>query len=130
MQIALTDLDGALDITLGDDAAGDVIVDPPLMPKEARAAQIRPLAFAPRVFAKGRGNRSTSFNWTVARSHEDEATAAAFSREHAADVPINASMQIDGVDAYSRLVIVDVECIELYGTATTFRYSADGATPA
>jgi hypothetical protein len=136
LQITLTDLAGVLEpITLGDDATGDFIIDPPPVPTERRQVQIEQLCLAPRVFANGVGNRQTDFTWTVARQHSSQAVADAFTFTHAASVPLNASIVINDPDgtavaSFSSAVISEVACVERTGISTKFRYAVEGAVPA
>jgi hypothetical protein len=130
--IVVSDLDGVLDdITLGDDANGAIIVDPPLLPSTKRPPQIEPLAMSDRQFARGTGNRLTSFAWRVAYDFADTATADQFVKGHDLDVPINAKITVndDSPSSYSSAVITEVTMEEHYGTAVTVRYSVDGAVP-
>lgn len=129
MKITATDLDGVLSpIVLGDDANGDIIVDPQPLPAETRTVQVTPLFRADQPFIRGRGNRVVSFAWVVSRAHANVATAVAFVWGHAALVPNNVSLVIadgSGAGTYTG-VITGVVCLENYGLATVFRYSATG----
>ena len=130
MTITATDLDGVLTaVTLGDHAAGDWIVDPPMVPSEKRKVQVTPLFRGNAPFVIGRGNRTVAFAWVVSRDHGAVATAVAFAWEHAAAVPINVSLAlVEGAETVEyHGVISEVTCVELYGQATTFRYAVDGA---
>ncbi|MGO8678054.1 MAG: hypothetical protein ACLQVX_19600 [Limisphaerales bacterium] len=135
MQIVATPIPSATPVTLGDDGAGDFIIDPPPIPAEARQVQTEQLALAARVFANGLGNRETSFSWTVARVHASQAAADGFVWGHAATVPMNCSLGINDPDgaaiaSFSSAVIVEVACVEQTGVSTKFRYTVQGAVPA
>jgi hypothetical protein len=135
MQIIATPIPTATAVTLGDDAAGAYIIDPPPVPVEKRQIQIEQLVLEPRAFANGLGNAQTSFSWTVARIHADQPTADAFVWGHAATVPMNCSLAINDPDGtaignFSTAVIVEVACVEQTGISTKFRYSVQGAVPA
>ncbi|HXP63248.1 MAG TPA: hypothetical protein VN829_22290 [Dongiaceae bacterium] len=135
MQIVATPIPTATAVTLGDDAAGAYIIDPPPIPVEKRQVQIEQLVLEARVFAIGLGNRQTSFSWTVARIHADQPTADAFVWGHAAGVPLNCSLAVNDPDGtavatFSSAVIVEVACIEQTGLSTKFRYRVQGAVPA
>ncbi|MEN6533032.1 MAG: hypothetical protein ABFD89_05175 [Bryobacteraceae bacterium] len=138
MTITLTEIDpvtgeaaaGATGVVLGDDAAGDVIVDPPLLVKVRRSTEERELAFSENEFAIGRGNRVRGFGWMVSREHETAAAAIDFHHGHEADVPMNCKIQIEDLGVrveYSRAVVSAVEFVEHYGRATTVRYTVTGA---
>ena len=130
MQIIATPLPSGAAVTLGDDATGDYIVDPQPLPVERRAAQVESLAFAARKVAIGRGNRQTSFSWTVARLHASLAAADTFAWNHAAGVPVNCSLQITvgtTVLTYSSAVIDDVTITEQLGKSTKTRYTVKAA---
>jgi hypothetical protein len=141
MKITATDTVGALGtITLGDEsstASGfsgpDLILDPPPMLVERRAAQIEEIAFGARVFAAGRANAETSFSWTVQRAHADQDHAGAFVFTHAAAVPVTCSLQVyldDGtLHTFSTALITEVACIAWNNISTVFRYSVKGSTP-
>jgi hypothetical protein len=135
VQIIATPIPTATPVTLGDDGAGAYIVDPPPIPVEKRQIQIEQLVLEPRVFANGLGNAQTSFSWTVARIHANQATADTFVWGHAATVPMNCSLAINDPDgtaiaSFSSAVIVEVACIEQTGISTKFRYTVEGAVPA
>ena len=135
MQIIATPSPSAAAVTLGDDSAGDFIIDPPPLPAEKRQVQLEPLALAARVFANGLGNRATSFSWTVARVHANQPTADGFVWGHAATVPMNCSLAVNDPDgttiaSFSSAVIVEVTCLEQHGISTKFRYTVQGAVPA
>jgi hypothetical protein len=117
-------------VVLGDDDAGDAIVDPPLLPSVQRPVQTVELAFSDQQFAVGRGNRLRSFNWTVARDHGDAASATAFLHNHEGGVPINCQLNIlteSGAWLYVSAVITGVPFKEHYGRATTCQYMVVGA---
>ncbi len=130
MKIVATPLPAGNPITLGDDRAGDFVIDPPPLPVERREIQIESLAFAERQFATGRGNRATSFSWVVARRHADQQTADGFVWGHAAAVPLNCAIQIQdagGTWNFTSAVIVEVAVLEQTGVSTKVRYSVRGA---
>jgi hypothetical protein len=130
MKIVLHDLDGVLDdITLGNDDAEDFVIDPPPLPDSGREPQIDRGAFADRQFAVSRYNRLTEFVWKVARTHDSIDDAWAFMQGHDALVPNNASMTVNGQEAYSSLVIARVKAVEWVGIATVFEYHVTGAVP-
>jgi hypothetical protein len=135
MQIILTDLSGVLSpITLGDDAAGAFIIDPPPIPAEKRQVQTEQLALSPRIFANGVGNRATSFSWTVARVHATQGAADTFVWTHAASIPLNASIVLNDPDgaevaSFTSAVVSEVTCTEQSGISTKFRYAVEGAVP-
>lgn len=133
MKIDVTDLESVLSaITLGDDSAGDYIIDPAPLPKEVRSAQVSPISLAGRVFAKGRGNRRVSWSWTVEREHTTATAASQFVFAHPALVPINAGVTVTLPSAtvtFTSAVITSVECVKNAGRTTQFRYTIDGATP-
>ena len=134
MKIVASDLAAVLsNITLGDDDNGALIVDPLPLPATKREGQVEGLFRGSRAYAKGRGNRETSFNWTVSRQHADKATAMAFVYAHEALVPVDCGLVIThaaGTTTYTSAVMVGVECVELTGLSTKFRYSVVGAIPA
>ena len=124
------DQGGSPEVVLGDDDDGDIIVDPPPMPDTKRRVQSDPLAGGVRERVIGRGNRSTSFSWSVARDHGDAGTADEFVHEHDGQVPVNCQITIteeETVSIYTAAVISKVSCIEHFGQATVFRYSVEGA---
>jgi len=132
MKIVATPLPSGAAVTLGDDSAGDFIVDPPPLPVERRQLQQEALAFADREFATGRGNRSTGFSWTVSRVHADQGTATGFVWGHAAGVPMNCSLEVqEGGEtwSFSSAVIVEVAVLEQTGVSTKVRYTVQGAVP-
>ena len=131
MKIVATGIDATV-ITLGDDSVGDYIVDPPPMPSERRDVQVEGLAFGDRKFSKGRGNRATSFAWTVCRVHDSGTAACLFAWNHARLVPVDCSLLVDGpvCASYSRAVITEVAVVDITGTNTKIRYTVEGAVPA
>lgn len=133
MKITVNPVPSGTAVVLGDDSAGAYIVDPPPMPAERRVAQVEALYEANAVFAKGRGNRSVSFFWTVARDHADAITAAAFALNHCKDVPIDCTIDVlngSTTTSFIQAVIEEVTCVDLTGKSTRFRYSVVGAVPA
>ena len=130
MKIVATPLPSGTAITLGDDSVGDYIIDPPPMPVERREAQVEDLALADQAFAQGRGNRVTSFSWTVSRQHADLATVAQFVWSHAASVPLNAALTVTqdaGSATFAAAVITEVAIVEVSGLNTKTRYRVTGA---
>lgn len=129
MKITVSDADQVLDdIVLGDDAGGDVIIDPQPLPKESRLAQVTQLFRGERPFVTGRGNRTVQFTWTVARDHGNTGAATAFAWTHAAAVPMNAVLMIEegAIKLGFTGVITEVTPLDQYGCATTFRYGITG----
>ena len=93
-----------------------------------RMAQVTQLFRAERPFVTGRGNRTVTFAWVVARDHGDVGTAAAFVWDHAGQVPMNAVLLIEE-GAFKRGftgVITEVAPVEQFGLATVFRYAVTG----
>ena len=91
--------------------------------------QITPLFRGTYPFARGRGNRTISFRWTVSRQHASADTAGTFLRGHAATVPINVTLQVaDGAnaDSYSG-VMAEVFGVGRTGRETVFGYAIEGA---
>ncbi len=132
MKIVATPIPSGTAVTLGDNSVGDFIIDPPPLPVERRQVQEEPLVMADRAWATGRGNRHTSWSWTVARLHADQPTADAFVWTHGPSVPINCSLQITdpgGTWNFSSAVIEEVAIIEQTGVSTKTRYTVRGATP-
>jgi hypothetical protein len=132
MKIVATPIPAASPVTLGEDAAGDYIIEPP-QPVERREVQSEGLAFADTKFVTGRGNREYSFSWVVARQHADQEAAEGFTWGHAATVPMNCSLAITdapGAPNFSSAVIVEVAIVELKGQSTKTRYTVQGAVPA
>ena len=131
MKIVAKDAEEMLpDVVLGDDeGAGDFIIDPPPLPSEKRKVQITELFRAANPFAWGRGNRATSFRWTVSRNHASDDIAGAFARRHAAQVPINVVLTVSEgafTDVYTG-VIPEVTVGERLGRETVFGYAIEGA---
>jgi hypothetical protein len=129
MKITAAPTPNGTSVTLGDDSVGDYIVDPAPMPVEQRRAQVEELAMADEVFATGRGNRQTSFSWTVSREHADLASVAAFVWGHAASVPVDCSLAVSqdaGTVTFSTAVIVEVGIVEITGLNTKTRYRVTG----
>ena len=132
MKIIATPIPAAASITLGDDSAGDYILDPPPLPVERRQFQQEALAFGTRQFAAGRGNAQTSFSWTVARLHADQPSADGFAWGHAAAVPVNCSLVVidaGGTWSFSSAVITEVAIVDQSGISTRTRYVVQGAVP-
>ena len=130
MKIVATPLPSGTALTLGDDSVGEYIVDPPPLPVERRRAQVEELALADRVFAIGRGNRATSFSWTVSRQHADLASVVAFVWGHAAAVPVDAAIAVtqdNGTVTFTSAVIAEVGIVEVSGLTTRTRYRVTGA---
>jgi len=130
MKIIVTPLPSGTPLTLGDDSVGDYIIDPPPLPVERRRAQVEELALAERVFAAGRGNRATSFSWTVSRQHADLASVAQFIWSHAASVPVDAAIAVtqdSGTVSFASAVIAEVSLVEVTGLNTKTRYQVTGA---
>lgn len=133
MKITVTDTDSVLTaIVLGDDSTGsDYITEPPL-PSESRQVQTEPLPWFSYPFVVGRGNRDVSFSWTVARQHSTKGAASDFCKTHAPLVPVNCSLSIlegSTTTTYSRAIMGRVECVEINGVSTRFRYSVTGVKP-
>jgi len=129
MKITATPIPSGAAITLGDDSAGDYIIDPAPMPVERRRAQVEELALAEQVFVAGRGNRETSFSWTVSRQHADLATVAEFVWGHAASVPVDCSLVVTqdaGSVTFATAVMVEVGIVEITGLNTKTRYRVIG----
>jgi hypothetical protein len=129
MKITAHDAEDVLsDIDLGDDDAGDIIIDPIPLPVEQRKVQITPLFRGEHPFVAGRGNRTLAFSWVVSRVHADLATAVAFVWAHAAAVPINVELDvIEGSSTVSYTgVMTEVAAIEQVGVSTLFRYQMQG----
>lgn len=122
---------GSTVTTLGDDSAGNRIVELP-MPAQRRQAQVEPLALAAAVFSAGRGNAETSFSWSVLWVLADLATACAFVWTHAATVPVTSALTIlddsGGTTTYSTAQITEVTITEINGVNVRVRYSVQGAT--
>jgi len=130
MKIIVTPLPAGAPLTLGDDSVGDYIIDPPPLPVERRRAQVEDLALADRGFAAGRGNRMTSFSWTVSRQHADLAAVAQFVWGHAATVPVDAAVAVTqdaGTVTFATAVIAEVGLVEVTGLNTKTRYQVTGA---
>ncbi|HXP61537.1 MAG TPA: hypothetical protein VN829_13655 [Dongiaceae bacterium] len=142
MKLVATDTSGTLGaVTLGDESAGDLFVEPPL-PSEKRQTQFEALAFSQaspanltlgRAFVYGRGNANVSFTWTVERQHATQTAAASFLWAHAPAVPNNCSLAVftdDGTEHnFVSAVITEVTFLEWTNIRTRCRYSVEGAVP-
>lgn len=132
MKITCTPIPAAAAIILGDDAAGDFILEVPL-PQEARSAQVEPLFRSDNPFAEPRGNKLCSFSWSVSRQHASADAAAAFVLTHRASVPKKCSIAIlqgATTTTFVSALIVAVEAVSLVGRSTVMRYSVTGAKEA
>jgi hypothetical protein len=133
MKIIITDLTGVVAaLTLGDDSAGNYIVDPPPVPIESRVVQNEPLAFGSRQFSYGRGNALTRFSWSVEWLFATNSAAAQFAWAHSSSVAWNVSIAIEGPPVwatFSSACMSEVAIVEQCGCAVKARYTADGAVP-
>lgn len=113
--------------TLGDDAAGDFILDDG--GQHQRVVQQEPLAGGTAPFTAARGNHSNQRSFTVSKEHADLATAKAWFNRHPDELADSGELRITegtDVDRMPDAVLVSVDRVQLTGRSTVLRYQFTG----
>jgi hypothetical protein len=113
--------------TLGDDTAGDYILDDG--GGHARVVQQEPLAGGTVPFTAARGNHSNQRGFTVSKEHADAKTAKAWFNRHPDTLADAGELRItegDDADTMPDAVLVSVDRVQLTGRSTVLRYQFTG----
>lgn len=113
--------------TLGDDAAGDFILDDG--GDHQRLAQVTPLAGGATVSTIARENRSNTRTFTVSKEHADLAAAATWFNQHPDSLAADDELKITEGSSVSKMadaVLTAVQRVQLTGKSTVIRYQFTG----
>ncbi len=113
--------------TLGDDAAGDFIIDDG--GTHQRVVQQTPLLGGSEPFIAARGNNSNTRGFTISKEHATLAEAKAWFNRHPDTLPGSGGLWITegtDIDLMTNAVLVSVERVSLTGKSTTLRYTFTG----
>lgn len=113
--------------TLGDDDAGDFILDDG--GSHQRVVQQTPLAGGSAPFTTARGNHSNQRSFSIAKEHADAKTAVAWWNNHPDSLPDSGVLKVtesDKICLMNDAVLVSVDRLSLTGKSTTLRYQFTG----